>query len=49
LRQLKALATGESYDQVSLADDSDIFSMRRNISSWIQPPPSTVGCATSCG
>ncbi|TVY81443.1 hypothetical protein LSUE1_G006252 [Lachnellula suecica] len=43
LRQFKALITGDNYDQVSLGDDSDIFSMRRNISGWIQAPPSTIG------
>jgi hypothetical protein len=42
LRQLKSLASGEAYDQISLANDSDIMSMRRHISDWIQPPPSTV-------
>jgi hypothetical protein len=43
LRQLKSLASGEAYDQISLANDSDIMSMRRQISDWIQPPPSVVG------
>jgi hypothetical protein len=43
LRQLKSLAIGKAYDQVSLASDSDIFSLGRNISNWIQPPPSAVG------
>jgi len=43
LRQLKSLASGEAYDQISLANDSDIMSMRRHISDWIQPPPSTIG------
>jgi hypothetical protein len=43
LRQLKSLASGEAYDQISLANDSDIMSMRRHVSDWIQPPPSTVG------
>jgi len=45
LRQLKSLAIGKAYDRVSLASDSDIFSLgrnRRNISNWIQPPPSIV-------
>jgi hypothetical protein len=42
LRQLKSLAIGKAYDQVSLASDSDIISLGRNISNWIQPPPSTV-------
>ncbi|QKX59465.1 uncharacterized protein TRUGW13939_06599 [Talaromyces rugulosus] len=41
LRQLKSLVTGQSFDQVSLVD-SDIFSMRRDISNWIPAPPSTV-------
>src|SRR5271156_748325 len=43
LRQLRSLASGEAYDQITLATDSDIMSMRRHISDWIQPPPSTVG------
>jgi hypothetical protein len=43
LRQLKSLASGEACDQISLANDSDIMSMRRHISDWIQLPPSTVG------
>jgi hypothetical protein len=42
LRQLKSLATGSTFDQISLTDDSDIMSMRRNISNWIQAAPSTV-------
>jgi hypothetical protein len=42
LRQLKSLTIGEAHDQVSLASDSDIFSLGRNISNWIQPPPTTV-------
>ncbi|KAH8805455.1 hypothetical protein F5884DRAFT_799316 [Xylogone sp. PMI_703] len=42
LRQLKSLVTGSTFDQISLADDSDIISMRRNISNWIQAAPSTV-------
>lgn len=41
MRQLKSLVTGKPYDQISLAD-SDIFSMRRDISNWIPAPPSTV-------
>jgi hypothetical protein len=41
LRLLKSIVTGSSFDQVSLTDDSDIFSMRRNIVNWIQAPPST--------
>ncbi|OJJ73135.1 hypothetical protein ASPBRDRAFT_194103 [Aspergillus brasiliensis CBS 101740] len=40
LNQLKALTTGRPYDQVSLMD-SEIFSMRRNVSDWIPGPPST--------
>jgi hypothetical protein len=42
LRHLKSIATGKAYDDTSLADDSDIFSMRRNISSWIPAPPSNI-------
>ena len=42
LRHLKSIATGKAYDEISLAGDSDVFSMRRNISSWIPAPPSTV-------
>lgn len=41
LRQLKSIVTGSPFDQISLTDDSDIASMRRNISNWIQAPPST--------
>ncbi len=33
--------TGSPFDQISLTDDSDIVSMRKNISNWIQAPPST--------
>jgi hypothetical protein len=39
LRHLKSIATGKGYDDISLADDSDVFSMRRHISSWIPAPP----------
>jgi len=42
LRQLKSLVTGSTFDQISLTDDSDIISMRRNISNWVQAAPSTV-------
>jgi hypothetical protein len=42
LRQLKSLTTGLTFDQISLTDDSDIMSMRRNISNWIQAAPSTI-------
>jgi len=42
LRRLKCLAGGHADDQISLANDSDIMSMRRHISDWIQPPPSVV-------
>ncbi|PQE30536.1 1,4-alpha-glucan branching enzyme protein [Rutstroemia sp. NJR-2017a WRK4] len=42
LRQLKSLVTGSTFDQISLTDDSDIMSMRRNISNWIQAAPSTI-------
>lgn len=42
LRQLKSLTIGEAYDHTSLVSDSDIFSLGRNISNWIQPPPSAV-------
>lgn len=40
LRVLKSLATGQAYDQISLSNDSDIFSLRRHISSWAEPTPS---------
>jgi hypothetical protein len=43
LRQLKSLSNGEAHDQISLANNSDIMSMRGQISDWIQPPPSAVG------
>jgi hypothetical protein len=42
LRLLKLIVTGSAFDQVSLTDDSNIISMQRNISGWIQAPPSTV-------
>lgn len=42
LRQLKSIVVGSAFDQVSLTDDSDIMSLRRDISNWIQPPPSTI-------
>jgi hypothetical protein len=42
LRQLKSILTGSAFDQISLTDDSDIVSMRRNVSNWIQAPPSTI-------
>jgi hypothetical protein len=41
MKMLKSLATGQSFDQVSIMD-SDIFSMRRDISNWVPAPPSTV-------
>ncbi|GKZ37575.1 hypothetical protein AbraIFM66950_009188 [Aspergillus brasiliensis] len=40
LNQLKSLTSGRPYDQISIMD-SEIFSMRRNISDWIPGPPST--------
>src|SRR5437588_6917110 len=42
LRQLKLLVTRSTFDQISLTDDSNVFSMRRNIPNWIQAAPSTV-------
>jgi hypothetical protein len=42
LKQLKSILTGSAFNQITLTDDSDIVSMRRNISNWIQAPPSTV-------
>jgi hypothetical protein len=42
LRHLKSITTGKAYDEISLAADSDVFSMRRHISSWIPAPPSTI-------
>ena len=43
LRQLKSLVTGSTFDKISLTNDSDIISMRRNnVSNWIQAAPSTV-------
>ena len=38
---MKSLSTGLDYDQVSLANDSGIFSLREHTLSWIPPPPST--------
>ncbi|KAF2185265.1 hypothetical protein K469DRAFT_688077 [Zopfia rhizophila CBS 207.26] len=43
LRQLKSIATGKAYDQVSLTVNTDAFSMRRNISNWMPAPPSNTG------
>ena len=34
--------TDEAYDQISLNNDSDILSMRGDISEWIQPPPDLI-------
>jgi hypothetical protein len=42
LRHLKSMATGKAYNDISLADDSDVFSMRRHISSWIPAPPTII-------
>lgn len=43
---MKALATGQAYNEVSLTNDSDIFSLQGSIygdvSSWIPPPPNIV-------
>ncbi|KAL2817961.1 hypothetical protein BDW59DRAFT_152285 [Aspergillus cavernicola] len=41
LKQLQSLVTGQAFDQVSIVD-SEIFSMRRDVNSWIPAPPSTV-------
>ncbi|EPE33464.1 hypothetical protein GLAREA_06477 [Glarea lozoyensis ATCC 20868] len=42
LSQLKSTVTGSAFDQVTLSNDSDIFSMRRNISNWVLAAPSTI-------
>ena len=39
LKRLKALAVGQPYDAISLTNDSDNFSIRRRISSWIYSLP----------
>lgn len=41
LRQLKSMVTGQPFDQITLAY-SEMSSMRRDVSRWIQAPPSTV-------
>ena len=42
LRQSKSVATGKAFDQVSLTDESGIFSLRNYVTTWMQPPPSTI-------
>jgi hypothetical protein len=39
LRQLKSFASGKAYDEVSFLYDSDIYSLKRNVSHWMPPPP----------
>jgi len=39
LRQLKSIASGKAYDQVSFILDNDIPSLRKGASTWIQPIP----------
>ncbi|GFF52416.1 hypothetical protein IFM58399_09317 [Aspergillus lentulus] len=41
LKQLQSLVTGQAFDQISIVD-SEIISMRRDPTSWIPAPPSTV-------
>jgi hypothetical protein len=41
LKQLQSLVTGQAFDQISIID-SEIISMRRDPTSWIPAPPSTV-------
>ena len=42
LKQLRSIVTGETCDQISQVSDSDIFSMRRKVSDWVQAAPSTI-------
>ena len=44
LRQLKSLATGGAYDEITVTDDSDLASLRGDIVSWIPSPPSARNC-----
>lgn len=39
LRQLKSFASGKAYDEVSFLHDSDIYSLKRNVTHWMPPPP----------
>lgn len=41
LKQLKSIATGKPFDQVSLAD-SNIYSIAGNIPAWIPQPPTII-------
>ncbi|KIX03692.1 uncharacterized protein Z518_07245 [Rhinocladiella mackenziei CBS 650.93] len=41
LRMLKSAASGVAYDQVTLANDSDIFSDGQRIANWIPAPPTS--------
>lgn len=49
LKHLKSTVSKIAYDQVSLSNDSDIFSLgsayhlKRKISNWIPPPPTIIG------
>ena len=43
LRLLKSTSTSKTFEEVSLVEDDDIISMRRDIESWIPTPPSTCG------
>lgn len=42
LRQLKALVRAQAYDQISLINDDDIQSLRRDVSVWMSSPPDTI-------
>ena len=44
---MKSVATGKAFDQVSLTDESGIFSLRNYVTTWMQPPPSTIYGAES--
>ncbi|KAL4904045.1 hypothetical protein BDW74DRAFT_185747 [Aspergillus multicolor] len=41
LKQLQSLITGQAIDEISIVD-SEVFSMRRVVDSWIPAPPSTI-------
>lgn len=42
LRQLKSMASGIAYDQVSVIFDNDVHSLRRDVSNWMPAAPSII-------
>ncbi|KFY35801.1 hypothetical protein V494_05585 [Pseudogymnoascus sp. VKM F-4513 (FW-928)] len=42
LKHLKSTVSQIAYDQVSLSNDSDVYSLKRQISNWIPAPPTLV-------